>query len=365
MKFYNYMCRIVKSFLAFNVTLLFLIITGGCDKTDPVTNKAPTCYISSPVDGDELQKGEIKTIYVVAEDTDGCVTEVIFKIDNIEVSYTSVSPFQYQWNTAEADSGLHTINVTVIDNSNNETSREIDIFIIETGSEVLETGTVDDFDGNTYKTVKIGSQWWMSENLRATHFSDGTEIALIDDNESWYNLGFSGKGYCYYNDSLSYAATYGALYNWTTAMNGSESSESAPSNVRGVCPAGWHLPSDNEWIILEMELGMSYEEAWLLGWRGTNEGAKMKTRSGWYSFGNGTNSSGFSALPAGVRNGNGVFTDIGLSTHFWSTTEYFNNPIYSFNRQLDYNQSGVGWFRASHFYGYPKDFGFSVRCIKD
>ena len=148
-------------------------------------------------------------------------------------------------------------------------------------------------------------------------------------------------------------------------MNGDKSSESVPSQVQGVCPDGWHLPSDNEWIELEMQLGMSYDDAWLVGWRGINEGTKMKSKEGWENDGNGTNSSGFCALPAGIRNSEGLFSDVGRITHFWSTTEYIHITTYAFNRKLDCNQSGVGWFRASHFYGYPKDFGFSVRCVKN
>jgi uncharacterized protein (TIGR02145 family) len=205
----------------------------------------------------------------------------------------------------------------------------------------------------------------MAENLKTTHFSNGIEIPLVENNVSWGNLDFSDKAYCYYDDSILHADTYGALYNWAAAMNGAESSEFTPSQVQGVCPTGWHLPSDGEWIVLEMKLGMSFDEAWLVGWRGSNEGTKMKATEGWDNNGNGTNSSGFSALPAGIRNDHGIFTDVGKTAHFWSTTEYLHNTTHAFNRKLTYNHAGVGWFLASHYYGYPKDFGFSVRCVKD
>jgi uncharacterized protein (TIGR02145 family) len=357
--------RILKPLVTTIITCYFFMMACGCDKTEEVKNEAPTCSITSPVNGDELVKGEIKTISVEAADEDGIVNEVIFKIDNSVVSTTHSIPYQYKWNTSDATAGSHTINVTAKDNLNNTTSHEIVILVIEESSVQLETGTVEDYDGNTYKTVKIGTQWWMAENLKTTHFSNGTEITLIENNASWDNLTLSDKGYCYYNDSIAQAATYGALYNWAGAMNGTQSSESIPSHIRGICPAGWHLPSDCEWIVLEIQLGMSYNEAWLVGWRGTNEGSKMKTKSGWFNNGNGTNSSGFSALPAGFRSSNGLFSDRGKVTHFWSSTEYANITSYAFNRELGYNQSEVGWFRASHYYGYPKDFGFSVRCVKD
>ena len=343
----------------------FFILSSGCEEKQHAVNIAPTCSITNPKDGDELLKGEIKTISVEADDPDGRVTEVIFLIDNIVVSSAISEPYQYFWNTSDSNSGRHTINVKVEDDRNNETIREISIFVIEEDIGNLQTGAVEDRDGNLYNTIKIGSQWWMAENLKTTHFSDGSEISLINSTSAWENLGFFDKAFCYYNDSITYAVTWGVLYTWPAAMNGSESSESTPSNVQGVCPTGWHLPSDGEWISLEMELGMSYDEAWLVGWRGTNEGSKMKTKTGWYSNGNGTNSSGFSALPAGIRSGDGLFSDAGKTTHFWSSTEYFNITSFAFNRNLDYNQSGIGWFRASHYYGYPKDFGFSVRCVKD
>ena len=346
------------------ISAFFFLLAGSCDKKEGLTNKPPTCSITSPKNDEELLQGEIIDILVEATDTDGNVKEVIFSIDDIAVGKANSLPYHYLWNTGDAIAGRHKINAMAVDNNNSAASRQIDILIIEDGSGVLETGIVDDYDGNTYKTVKIGTQWWMAENLKTTHFSDGTEISLIESNASWGNLDFSDKAYCYYGDSVSHANTYGALYTWAAAMNGAKSSELTPSYVQGVCPSGWHLPSDDEWIVLEMRLGMSYEQAWYGGWRGTSEGTKMKAKEGWYNNGNGTNSSGFTALPAGFRNDYGLFSDAGEVTHFWSSTEYINNTTYAFNRKLSYDHSGVGWFHASHYYGYPKDFGFSVRCVK-
>ncbi len=357
--------HIFKNIIFCLIATIFVFMAGNCDKTEEVTNKPPTCSITNPKNDAELLQGETIEILVEAKDTDGKVLEVIFKIDDIIVIKVNSMPYQYRWNTTEASTGRHNIKAVAIDNDNGAASQGIDILIDEEYSGTLETGTIDDYDGNTYKTVKIGNQWWMAENLRTTHFSDGTGIPLIEGNAAWKNLGFIDKAYCYYGDSVSSAETYGALYTWTAAMNGAKSSELTPSYVQGVCPCGWHLPSDGEWIVLEMKLGMGYDEAWLCGWRGTNEGFKMKAKEGWYNNGNGTNSSGFSALPAGFRSDYGLFSDVGKSTHFWSSTEYINNTIYAFNRLLSYDHSGVGWFHASHYYGYPKDFGFSVRCVKD
>jgi len=357
--------RLFKPLFVVLLICISFILIVGCDKSEEVTNKAPTCIITNPKNGDELLTGETISISVEASDADGSITEVIVVIDSIEVNTTHSLPHQYQWNTAITTAGNHTLKATAKDNGNNTASDIITIQIVEKASSVLETGTVKDYDGNTYKTVKIGNQWWMAENLKTTHFSNGTKIPLIGNNESWDNLDLFDKAYCYYDDSIFYATTYGALYTWAAAMNGDKSSELSPSLVQGVCPVGWHLPSDGEWIVLEMQLGMSYDEAWLMGWRGTNEGTQMKAKEGWADNGNGTNSSGFSALPAGIRGNHGMFSDVGKATQFWSSTEYFNITNYAFNRKLLYDQPGVGWFHASHYYGYPKDFGFSVRCVKD
>ena len=335
----------LKPVFAVVIAAILFWLSESCDKTEEVSNKVPACSIVSPGSDDERLQGEIIDILVEASDPDGNVKEVIFKIDDIAISEDFSSPYTYQWNTADVNAGRHTIQAIAIDNKNSAASRIIDLLIAEAGSNVAETGTVKDYDGNTYKTVKIGGQWWMAENLKSTHYSDGDGISLIADNASWENLDFSDKAYCGYNDSVISAGAYGLLYTWAAAMNGTESSELTPSYVQGVCPCGWHLPSDGEWIVLEMELGMSYEIAWLCGWRGTNEGAKMKSKEGWYNNGNGTNSSGFSAIPAGIRNNYGFFSDRGVATQFWSSTEYINNTNYAFNRLLSYDHSGVGRWR--------------------
>ncbi|KAF0128704.1 MAG: secreted protein with Fibrobacter succinoprotein major domain [Bacteroidetes bacterium] len=258
--------------------------------------------------------------------------------------------------------GIFNISLTVGNNYGADTLTENAFIEVLVGG--VETGTVADYDGNSYNTVKIGDQWWMADNLKTTHFADGTEIPVVESDADWINLDYTDKAYCYYDNSTAYANIYGALYTWAAAMNGAASSYVNPSGIKGICPDGWHLPSDAEWIELEMYLGMSFEQADGFNWRGTDEGRKMKNNYGWKINGNGTNSSGFSALPAGNRF-HGTFDDIGETTRYWSTTEYINITHLAFNRTLDYKHSGVGWFQANHYYGYPKDFGLSVRCVKD
>src|SRR6056297_3339950 len=123
------------------------------------------------------------------------------------------------------------------------------------------TDSVQDYDGNWYHTVPIGNQCWMKENMRVTHYEDGTEISHVTGDTEWDNLTETDKAWCYYDNSDSLGNIYGALYTWAAAMNGAASSNDNPSGVQGVCPDGWHLPSDEEWKELEMELGMSQSEA--------------------------------------------------------------------------------------------------------
>jgi len=216
---------------------------------------------------------------------------------------------------------------------------------------ITNVNVVIDIDGNVYKAVKIGYQWWMAENLKLTKYRNGEAIPKVTNTGSW--AGFYTGAYCNYDNNDNNADTYGSLYNWY-----------AVNDSRNIAPEGWHIPTDAEWKYLEMHLGMSYSEADDTGGRGTNEGDKLKSTSGWNSNGNGTDDYGFAALPAGFRRHYGVFDDIGGDAYFWSASEAFDpdNPEHSFiawYRLLDYSGSGV--YRQN----YNKRSGFSVRCVRD
>ena len=109
-------------------------------------------------------------------------------------------------------------------------------------------GQVTDYDGNVYQTVQIGEQVWMAENLKTTHYADGTEIPVVEDDNDWFNL-FLNRAMCYYDNSISNKDIYGALYTWEAATRG-YSTAGNPSLVQGACPYGWHIPSDAEWTEL-------------------------------------------------------------------------------------------------------------------
>jgi len=221
------------------------------------------------------------------------------------------------------------------------------------------TSTLTDYDGNTYLTVRIGNQCWMKENLKVSHYSDGTAIPLLEADSDWDTLSLLDKAYCFYENSNLNEDIYGALYTWETAMNGSESSNIVPSGVQGICPTGWHLPSENEWKELELHLGMSQSEADKIGWRGTDEGGMLKETDTihWENPNEGaTNSSGFSALPGGGRSYGGMFFDLGTTATFWTSTESGKS---AWRRRLSYDYSK--FYRST----IPKNNGFSVRCLRD
>jgi uncharacterized protein (TIGR02145 family) len=213
-----------------------------------------------------------------------------------------------------------------------------------------ETGTLTDNEGNTYKTVKIGNQWWMAEDLKTRIYSDGTYINQIESDSAQWSTDTIGA-FCNNKDDLG--NVIGKLYN-----------NYAVNNTSKLAPAGWHIPNDEEWKVLEMYLGMSQAEADKLEWRGTDEGEKIKIQAplGWAAYGNvwATNESGFTALATGCRLFNGVTGYPGyFSTGFWwSTTTYEGNTT-AWYRYLDYKNENV--FR-SHC---SKNYGFSVRCVKD
>jgi len=223
--------------------------------------------------------------------------------------------------------------------------------------------SVSDFDGNIYRTVQIGNQLWMASNLRTTHYADGTPIQVLESDSDWEALDLDDKAYCYYdNDGNAEAFTYGALYTWSAALNGAYSSDVNPSLVQGVCPDGWHIPSDAEWKELEMHLGMDRIDADTTGPRGVSIGSQLAVnRDLWIDgllestpvFG----TSGFLALPGGGRRYNGTFGHVGDNANFWTATE--KNIEQAWGRHI-YSE-----YTTVHRYGNVKSDGFSVRCVKD
>ncbi len=234
---------------------------------------------------------------------------------------------------------------------------------IEYGNEILfrtNDTPVEDVEGNGYPTIAIGNQTWMAKNLKVTSYADGNPIPFVPDNLDWDSLRVNDKAYTYYNNSPASGRTYGALYTWAAAVNYGDNTGTT-EHIQGVCPAGWHLPGDEEWKELEMHLGMPRDVTDKEGWRGTNEGGKLKStgREFWLIPNTGaTNEFRFSALPAGDRLPKGDFFNQSFSTFYWTSTEFDLNHAWA---------RGLGYFVSTMYRGHNdrKDFGFSVRCVRD
>jgi uncharacterized protein (TIGR02145 family) len=212
-----------------------------------------------------------------------------------------------------------------------------------------------DPDGKGYAIVKIGTQIWMADNLAYLPVVSPSDIGS-DSAKYYYVYGYEGTSVDAAKDSANYA-TFGVLYNWPAAMDGGDGSNSVPSGIQGVCPDGWHIPSDGEWKILEKYLGMSQLDADSVNWRNSGEvGNKLKSTTGWTDDGNGTNLSGFTALPGGYRNTHGGFRSIDNYALFWTASNIDTLSWYRNLAGID-----IGAYRQTTF----KSHGFSVRCVKD
>jgi uncharacterized protein (TIGR02145 family) len=202
------------------------------------------------------------------------------------------------------------------------------------------------YDGRTYDLVEIGGQCWFADNLATDQYRNGDLIPTGLDNTTWQNT--TAGAYAIYNNDPANDVTYGKLYNWYTTVDS-----------RGLCPTGWHVPTDCEWMYLEGSLGMPVFNQQLEGSRGINLGGALKATTNWNSPNTGaTNSSGFTALPGGYRLGSGTYSSIGDYGGWWSSTEYDSDVAWL--RKLSYDNSLVG--RLSGGY---KPYGCSVRCVRD
>ena len=199
---------------------------------------------------------------------------------------------------------------------------------------------IKDVDGNVYKTVTIGTQTWMAENLKVSKYNDGTTIPNITDNTQWQNN--TTGAWSYYKNDVVNNAKYGKLYNWYAVSKTSNGN-------KNVCPTGWHVPTDAEWTVLTYYLGSEsvaggkMKEVGTTSWNSPNTSA--------------TNTSLFSALPGGGRSGSGGCNGIGSYGNWWSSTEYSADDAW--DRYLHNNNGDAD--RDDD----DKGAGLSVRCLKD
>lgn len=216
---------------------------------------------------------------------------------------------------------------------------------------------VTDVDGNVYDAVKIGDQVWMAENLRTTKYADGSSIeqgnTTSDEVAYWY----------YPDGKSSNKGTYGLLYNWKAAMHNASSSKANPSGVQGICPMGWHVPSDAEWT--QLTDYVNSQSQYQCNSRGNNIAKALASTTGWNSssytcaVGNTqrtNNATGFSAVPAGLYTG--FYNYFGNNAFFWSATEY--NSSNAYGRYLNSDNAIVGRNDGDNRSG-----GSSIRCVRD
>ncbi len=205
--------------------------------------------------------------------------------------------------------------------------------------------SITDYEGNKYRTILIGEQCWMKENLKSTRYSTGESL---EDGRNVTNISgdYSSRYFFNYQNLDGWANIVGRLYTYYSATKGIEGNDNTA--VQGVCPDGWHIPSDDEWKELEFFLGMSDEDLNLVGKRGTDQANELKNIKG---------ACGFNALMSGFREMEGEFESINTAAFFWTST---------------YNGNQTAWYRALweespyvYRYGHNANMGFSVRCIKD
>jgi uncharacterized protein (TIGR02145 family) len=255
-----------------------------------------------------------------------------FEIDQFLIPDLLISTGTYSWRVQSSCSTAPPLSLSP--------PSEINTFAVG-GSSGPCPDHATDLDGNTYQTVQIGTQCWLVENLRVEHYRDGSAIPTNLNNLAWSNA--ETGAFAVYDNSATIKSTFGLLYNWY-----------AVADPRGLCPAGWHVPTDAEWTQLTEQLGGAFEA-----------GGKMKS-TGTLAEGTGlwrepnadaSNSSGFSGLPGGNRNINGNYNRLTQYGRFWSLSEF--DSANAIVRRLLFNFGNISTFQNE------KQNGYSVRCIMD
>lgn len=317
-------------FYSFLVMILTSVLTSGCKKENPV--KLP-----------ELSTTRLTKITSTSVISGGSVTQ-----DGGEIVSTRGVCWSTHFNPVVSDNcttdgagaGSFSSSVTGLTSGTNYYVRAYATNSEGTayGNEIIFITPLTDIEGNVYNTVIMGTQVWMTENLKTTKYIDKTKIPNVTDSKTWGTL--STPAYCWYNNDVSSGKqNYGALYNWFAV------------NTGNLCPTGWHVPSEKEWLTLadyldgETIAGGKLKEIGLIHWKEENVGA--------------SNDFGFTALPGGYRTGlsSGSFRANGYLGYWWASTE--NDSIGARARLMTYDASDI--FRGT---GLKKN-GYSVRCIKD
>ena len=324
--------------------------TTACKKDETYFTPVITLTSASVFSGSQLIAGDSARIEFTIKASKDLTTLVIYNAAGTKIqSYTDFTTDRVYSYHFLSVAGKEIYEIAVTDKPGNTSYLYLSV-TTNPKIESIISGTVTDICGNSYKTVVIGSQTWMAENLRTTLYTDNSAISNVTDT-SWNNL-ITGA-LCSYNNTTTADSikTFGRLYNWYAVSSGK------------LCPQGWHVPSKAEWSTLATYLttfGYGY------GGSGSFVAKSLANISGWETstevgdVGNGqatNNNTGFSALPGGERNDDGEFVEIGENANWWTSTPYFTDYSYyehigSYYKTLDSN--------VSH-----KNVGLSVRCVKN
>ncbi|GHC65450.1 FISUMP domain-containing protein [Ulvibacter litoralis] len=322
------MRRIKKHHFIFIISILTIL--NSCSDNNSASedyNEIPIIELLTPIDVTEIIIGATLNIRVNITDNDGSISEAKLLVNNNEIDATSSTPYVFTWNTTTENEGDYSLKIIAIDNDGNSSSIEKQVML----RNVFTCGNdfFDPRDGSIYRTSQIGSQCWMAQNLN-----------FQTEEESWNYLNQEVNG-----------EIYGKLYSRETALI--------------VSPNGWHLPSDEEWKILEGTVDSQY----MIGdiewdgttYRGFDSGKNLKSESGWNSNGNGTDLYGFNALPGGYRTGGAIieennFENLGFSAPYWTSTSAGTDLLYT--RELFASKD-------TSFRSFENSWALAVRCIKD
>lgn len=217
------------------------------------------------------------------------------------------------------------------------------------GNEIKFSTSISDVENNIYRTVPIGNQLWMAENLRTTRYKNNTPIVFMPDSLMWMHDSIGVPAYSIYRNNTLNKAKYGLIYNWFTIPTGN------------LCPDGWHVPTQTEYKTMEIAVGIPADSIDTWGWRGNGVGTKLKDSIGWLT-GNGTNASGFKAVPSGYRAWNDAqYRALGTINYLWTATDdaINNKPKVAWYRRLDATDHRV--YNATTV----KNGGKGIRCIKN
>lgn len=264
----------------------------------------------------------------------GTVSNVLTTIDSIRFSGSSTT-----MEVVLQDGTVESHSISDIQNVNFISASQHSCGATNVHNPNLSYGSMTDQQGNVYKTIVIGNQEWMAENLKTSIYRNGEPITTNLTFQEWLNSAITQVGaWTFYSNNSQYDCPFGKLYNWY-----------AVTDSRHVCPSGWHEPTDGEWTTLTDYLGGE-----------SVAGGKMKSTGLQYWISpnfDATNESGFSGLPGGSRFSSGQFTNIGLNGIWWSSSE--NALAYAWDRSLNYDDANAVRFAPN------KTNGSFVRCLRD